>query len=60
VDTEGRSKTFRAKVYDYRDPYWWVEYPEGDWEKLTKGRGGKGHRRRGRTITFRLSATVTA
>ena len=36
VDTERRSKTFKAKVYDYCDPYWRVEYPDGDWEELTK------------------------
>ena len=36
VDTEGRSKTFKVKVYDYCDPYWRVEYPDGDWEELTK------------------------
>ena len=36
TDAEGRSKTFKAKVYDYCDPYWRVEYPDGDWEELTK------------------------
>lgn len=36
TDSEGRSKTFKAKVYDYCDPYWRVEYPDGDWEELTK------------------------
>ena len=36
VDIEGRSKTFKAKVYDYCDPYWRVGYPDGDWEELIK------------------------
>ncbi|CAB1114741.1 unnamed protein product [Ectocarpus sp. CCAP 1310/34] len=39
MDAEGRSKTFKAKVYDYCDPYWRVEYPDGDWEALTKSWG---------------------
>eukprot|EP00752_Nemacystus_decipiens_P015644 g13961.t1 len=36
TDAEGRSKTFKATVYDYCDPYWRVEYPDGDWEELTR------------------------
>eukprot|EP00903_Cladosiphon_okamuranus_P005335 g5333.t1 len=36
MDAEGRSKTFKATLYDYCDPYWRVEYPDGDWEELTK------------------------
>lgn len=36
TDAEGRSKTFKASVYDYCDPYWRVEYPDGEWEELTK------------------------
>jgi len=36
ADAEGRSKTFKARVYDYCDPYWRVEYSDGDWEELTK------------------------
>lgn len=47
VDSEGRSKTFTAKVYDFCDPFWRVEYSDGDWEKLTRreveqGMGGCG------------------
>ena len=36
VDSEGLAKTFKATVLDYCDPYWRVEYPDGDWEELTK------------------------
>jgi len=36
TDAEGQPKVFKAKVYDYCDPYWRVEYPDGDWEELTK------------------------
>jgi len=36
TDAEGRAKTFKATVYDYCDPYWRVEYPDGDWEELTR------------------------
>eukprot|EP00903_Cladosiphon_okamuranus_P009618 g9154.t1 len=36
MDAEGRSKTFKATLYDYCDPYWRVEYSDGDWEELTK------------------------
>ena len=36
TDSEGNSKTFKATVYDYCDPYWRVQYPDGDWEELTK------------------------
>ena len=32
TDSEGNSKTFKATVYDYCDPYWRVQYPDGDWE----------------------------
>ena len=32
VDNEGHPKTFKATVFDYCDPYWRVEYPDGDWE----------------------------
>ena len=35
TDSEGHSKTFTAKVYDFYDPYWRVEYSDGDWEELT-------------------------
>ena len=36
ADSEGHLKVFRAKVFDYCDPYWRVEYTDGDWEELTK------------------------
>ena len=36
VDSEGLAKTFKATVFDYCDPYWRVEYPDGDWEELNK------------------------
>ena len=36
VDSEGKSKVWIATVLDYSDPYWRVEYPDGDWEELTK------------------------
>ena len=36
TDSEGNSKTFKATVYDYCDPYWRVQYSDGDWEELTK------------------------
>ena len=36
TDSEGNSKTFKATVYDYCDPYWRVQYPDGDREELTK------------------------
>ena len=36
VDSEGLATTFKATVFDYCDPYWRVEYPDGDWEELTK------------------------
>jgi len=36
VDSEGYPKIFKAAVFDYCDPYWRVEYPDGDWEELTK------------------------
>ena len=36
ADREGHLKAFRAAVFDYCDPYWRVEYPDGDWEGLTK------------------------
>ena len=36
ADSEGHSKVFKATVFDYSDPYWRVEYPDGDWEELTK------------------------
>eukprot|EP00903_Cladosiphon_okamuranus_P021321 g19591.t2 len=36
VDSEGHPKIFKATVFDYCDPYWRVEYPDGDWEDLTK------------------------
>ena len=36
TDSEGHSKTFKAKVYDFYDPYWRVEYSDGDWEELTR------------------------
>ena len=36
VDSEGLVKTFQATVFDYCDPYWRVEYPDGDWEELRK------------------------
>eukprot|EP00903_Cladosiphon_okamuranus_P016079 g14843.t1 len=36
TDAEGRSKTFKATLYDYCNPYWRMEYPDGDWEELTK------------------------
>ena len=29
-----RRKVFVDEVYDYRDPYWRVRYPGGDWEQL--------------------------
>eukprot|EP00752_Nemacystus_decipiens_P011522 g10231.t1 len=36
MDAEGRSKTFKATVSDYCDPYWRVDYLDGDWEELTR------------------------
>ena len=36
TDAEGQPQVFKAKVYDYCDPYWRVEYPDGDSEELTK------------------------
>ena len=36
VDSEGHPKVFKAAVFDYCDPYWRVDYPDGDWEELTK------------------------
>ena len=36
ADREGHLKVFRAAVFDYCDPYLRVEYPDGDWEELTK------------------------
>jgi len=36
ADNEGQTKVFKATVFDFCDPYWRVEYPDGDWEELTK------------------------
>ena len=36
ADSKGYLKVFRATVFDYCNPYWCVEYPDGDWEELTK------------------------
>lgn len=35
ADNEGHPKGFQAAVFDNCDPYWRVEYPDGDWEELT-------------------------
>lgn len=36
ADGEGNTKVFRGKVKDFADPYWRVEYADGDWEELTR------------------------
>eukprot|EP00752_Nemacystus_decipiens_P004057 g3715.t1 len=36
VDSEGHPQVFKAAVFDYCDPYWRVDYPDGDWEDLTR------------------------
>lgn len=36
VDAEGQTKVFRGKVCDFSEPYWRVEYPDGDREELTR------------------------
>ena len=36
ADNSGKIKTFRGRIIDFSDPYWRVEYPDGDWEELTR------------------------
>lgn len=42
ADSEGNLKIFYGTVYDFCDPHWRVEYPDGDWEELTKRELDKG------------------
>lgn len=28
--------TMTGSVYDFKEPYWRIRYPDGDWEELTK------------------------
>lgn len=36
ADSEGNPKRFRWKFCDFCDPYWRVEYTDGEWEEYTK------------------------
>ena len=36
ANIEGQFKVFKTTVFDYSDPSWRVEYPDGDWEELTR------------------------
>ena len=36
ANNEGQFKVFKATVFDYSDPFWRVEYPDGDWGELTR------------------------
>ena len=36
ADNERQTKVFKATIFEFCDPYWRVEYPDGDWEELTK------------------------
>ena len=36
ADGGGNVKVFRGKIKDFSDPYWRVEYSDGDWEELTR------------------------
>eukprot|EP00752_Nemacystus_decipiens_P016750 g14988.t1 len=62
TDAEGRSKTFKATVYDYCDPYWRAEYPDGDWEELTRREVAEGigvlHSRRLMATTYVAAAAA--
>ncbi|CAB1096262.1 unnamed protein product [Ectocarpus sp. CCAP 1310/34] len=42
ADSDGHLKVFKATAFDCCDPYWRVEYPDGDWEELTKSEMDKG------------------
>ena len=35
-DEAGQTVLRRGRVCDFSDPYWRVEYPDGDWEELTR------------------------
>lgn len=35
-DPQGNLRMCQGKVCDLSDPCWWVEYPVGDWEELTR------------------------
>ena len=36
VAKESDSEIIRGQVYDYRAPYWTVQYEDNDWEKLSR------------------------
>ena len=36
ADVRGRRTVLFGEVYDFNDPYWWVRYPDGDWEELNR------------------------
>ena len=41
-DGEGKTILSRGKVCDFYDPYWRVEFSDGDWEELTRRELNKG------------------
>ena len=36
VAKESDSEIIRGQVYDYRAPYWRVQYEDNDWEELSR------------------------
>ena len=36
VSETGQRVVRKGKIWDYSDPYWRVEYPDGDWEELSR------------------------
>ena len=36
VGKDGQTVVRKGKICDFSDPYWRVEYPDGDWEELSR------------------------